>query len=222
MLTEKIKQALSLLSTPLVVDSMEELGLKDYLLDSEIRPIGPYSKIIGTAITVQIEHADSQEKANLDFLTNAYETTHNVINPIITISVPDSLSKRSIFGSVASIRAQMNGFSGALIGVSVRDTHELMKSNFTIFSQCISPGRITGLALAKSAGGTIEIGDVKISQGNIVFGDNDGVIILPESKLSNIVDLAFEINTWEGELKSFLTQGANYEQIIELIGKSPN
>ena len=46
MLTEKIKQALSLLSTPLVVDSMEELGLKDYLLDSEIRPIVPYSKII--------------------------------------------------------------------------------------------------------------------------------------------------------------------------------
>lgn len=221
MLTEKIKQALSLLSTPLVVDSMEELGLKDYLLDSEIRPIVPYSKIIGTAVTVQIEHTGDKEKANLDFLTKAYETTHNVLNPIISISVPDSLSKSSIFGSVASVRSQMNGFSGALIGGSVRDTQELLKSNFPIFSNGISPGRITGRALAKSTGQPIEIGSVAISQGNIVYGDNDGVIIIPQSKLSNIVDLAFEINTWEGELKSFLTQGANYEQVIELIGKSP-
>jgi regulator of RNase E activity RraA len=221
MLTEKIKQALSLLSTPLIVDSMEELGLKEYLLEPEFRPIVPYSKIIGTAITVQIERTNKNEEANLNFLSKAYETTHNVRNPIISISVPDSLSKSSIFGSVASVRAQMNGFSGALIGGSVRDTQELMKSNFPIFSNSISPGRITGLASAKSTGEPIQIGGVNISQGNIVFADNDGVIILPESKLSNIVDLAFEINTWEGELKSFLTQGANYEQVIELIGKSP-
>ena len=221
MLTEKIKQALSLLSTPLIVDSMEELGLKEYLLEPEFRPIVPYSKIIGTAITVQIERTNKNEEANLNFLSKAYETTHNVRNPIISISVPDSLSKSSIFGSVASVRAQMNGFSGALIGGSVRDTQELMKSNFPIFSNSISPGRITGLASAKSTGEPIQIGGVKISQGNIIFADNDGVIILPESKLSNIVDLAFEINTWEGELKSFLTQGANYEQVIELIGKSP-
>tara|TARA_Y100000758_G_scaffold291832_1_gene246489 strand:+ start:340 stop:1008 length:669 start_codon:yes stop_codon:yes gene_type:complete len=221
MLTEKIKQALSLLSTPLIVDSMEELGLKEYLLEPEFRPIVPYSKIIGTAITVQIERTNKNEEANLNFLSKAYETTHNVRNPIISISVPDSLSKSSIFGSVASVRAQMNGFSGALIGGSVRDTQELIKSNFPIFSNSISPGRITGLASAKSTGEPIQIGGVNISQGNIVFADNDGVIILPESKLSNIVDLAFEINTWEGELKSFLTQGANYEQVIELIGKSP-
>ena len=221
MLTEKIKQALSLLSTPLIVDSMEELGLKEYLLEPEFRPIVPYSKIIGTAITVQIERTNKDEEANLNFLSKAYETTHNVRNPIISISVPDSLSKSSIFGSVASVRAQMNGFSGALIGGSVRDTQELIKSNFPIFSNSISPGRITGLASAKSTGEPIQIGGVNISQGNIVFADNDGVIILPESKLSNIVDLAFEINTWEGELKSFLTQGANYEQVIELIGKSP-
>ena len=221
MLTEKIKQALSLLSTPLIVDSMEELGLKEYLLEPEFRPIVPYSKIIGTAITVQIERTNKNEEANLSFLSKAYETTHNVRNPIISISVPDSLSKSSIFGSVASVRAQMNGFSGALIGGSVRDTQELIKSNFPIFSNSISPGRITGLASAKSTGEPIQIGGVNISQGNIIFADNDGVIILPESKLSNIVDLAFEINTWEGELKSFLTQGANYEQVIELIGKSP-
>ncbi len=221
MLTEKIKQALSLLSTPLIVDSMEELGLKEYLLDTKFRPIAPYSKMIGTAITVEIEQNNSKEKANLDLLSKAYETPHNVLNPIISISVPASLSKSSIFGGVASVRAQMRGFSGALIGGSVRDTHELQKSNFPIFSSSISPGRITEIASAKSTGNPIEIGGVKIHQGNIVFGDNDGVIILPESKLSNIVDLAFEINTWEGELKSFLTQGANYEQIIELIGKSP-
>ena len=221
MLTEKIKQALSLLSTPLIVDSMEELGLKKYLLDLKFRPIVPYSKMIGTAITVQIERTNKKDKANLNLLSKAYETPHKVLNPIISISVPESLSKSSIFGSVASVRAQMNGFSGALIGGSVRDTQELIKSNFPIFSNSISPGRITGIASAKSTGDPIEIGGVKISQGNIIFGDNDGVIILPESKLSNIVDLAFEINTWEGELKSFLTQGASYEQVIELIGKSP-
>lgn len=221
MLTEKIKQALSLLSTPLIVDSMEELGLKEYLLDPKFKPIVPYSKMIGTAITVEIEQNNNKEAANLDLLSKAYETHHNVLNPIISISVPTSLSKSSIFGSVASIRAQMGGFSGALIGGSVRDTQELMKSNFPIFSNSISPGRITGLVSAKSTGNPIQIGGANISQGNIVFGDNDGVIILPESKLSNIVDLAFEINTWEGELKSFLTQGANYEQVIELIGKSP-
>jgi len=221
MLTGKIKQALSLLSTPLIVDSMEELGLKGYLLDSEFRPIVPYSKIIGTAITVEIEEKKKKEEANLDLLTKAYETPHNILDPIISISVPASLSKSSIFGSVASVRAQMRGFSGALIGGSVRDTQELQKSHFPIFTSSISPGRISGIASAKSTGDPIEIGGVKINQGNIVFGDNDGVIILPASKLSNIVDLAFEINTWEGELKSFLTQGANYEQVIELIGESP-
>ena len=221
MLTGKIKQALSLLSTPLIVDSMERLGVSSNHLDPDFKPIVPYSKMIGTAITVELKQVTKKEQANLDLLSKAYETSYKLIDPIIAISVPKSLTKFSIFGSVASVRAQIRGFSGALIGGSVRDTQELQQSNFPIFSNSVSPGSITGKVSVVSTGKQIEIGGVKIEQGNILFGDNDGLIVIPESNLSNIVDLAFEINTWEGELKSFLTQGANYEQVIELIGKSP-
>ena len=221
MLTGKIKQALSLLSTPLIVDSMERLGVSSNHLDPDFKAIVPYSKMIGTAITVELKQVTKKEQANLDLLSKAYETSYKLIDPIIAISVPKSLAKFSIFGSVASVRAQIRGFSGALIGGSVRDTQELQQSNFPIFSNSVSPGSITGKVSAVSTGKQIEIGGVKIEQGNILFGDNDGLIVIPESNLSNIVDLAFEINTWEGELKSFLTQGANYEQVIELIGKSP-
>lgn len=221
MLTGKIKQALSLLSTPLIVDSMGKLGVSSNHLDSDFKPIVPYSKMIGTAITVELKQVTEKEQANLDLLSKAYETSHKLIDPIIAISVPKSLAKFSIFGSVASVRAQIRGFSGALIGGSVRDTQELQKSNFPIFSNSISPGSITGKVSAVSTGKQIEIGGVKIEQGNILFGDNDGLIVIPESNLSHIVDLAFEINTWEGELKSFLSQGATYEQVVELVGESP-
>ena len=73
MLTMEKREALLKLSTPLVVDAMDRLSLPERVLDPAIRPVVPFSRMVGTAVTVLLKAQPDPAKANLEIYAQAFE-----------------------------------------------------------------------------------------------------------------------------------------------------
>ena len=220
MLDEKTRNTLLSLSTPLVTDARIRLGLPERHLDPAIRPVVPFSRMAGSAITARLEVADEAE-ADLAPLIQEYESQEEGSFSIIVIQIPPELHDQGIFGEGAGTLARRNGFVGALIDGGVRDTHELRDMEFPAFSRTIAPGYIVGKCSAVACGEPALIGGRTVNAGDVILGDNDGVTIILPEELEDVVLKAQEIKQWEHKFISGIADGNSAEEMSKIAGPMP-
>jgi regulator of RNase E activity RraA len=114
-----------------------------------------------------------------------------------------------------------NGFVGALIDGAVRDTHDLHRMNFPAFSRTIAPGFICGKVAAVSFDEPVCIGGVPIAAGAILFGDNDGVVVMDPAHLDAVIGKAQAIRQWEHKVHRAVAEGCSSEEIQKKAGPMP-
>lgn len=221
MLTPEKREALLQLSTPLVADAMDRLGLPERVLDPAIRPVVSFTRMAGTAVTVRLISQPDLAKANLDIYTQAFEVGEGVHSPIMVVEVPGAYHHQGIFGEGAATLGRQKGFVGALIEGAVRDTHDLQRMQFPAFSRTTGPGYICGKVQAVSQGEPVRIGGVSIAAGEVIFGDHDGVVIIAPDHLDAIIEKAQAIQRWEHEVHRLIAAGRTAEEAHEEAGPMP-
>ncbi|HEY9498845.1 MAG TPA: hypothetical protein VIQ78_07470 [Terrimesophilobacter sp.] len=96
---------------------------------------------------------------------------------------------RAIWGGVLTIAARKQGILGVVIDGAVRDIDELTELEFPVFARGTSPA-----GPHKAGGGAsavpISCGNVPVSQGDLVIGDRDGVVVVPSALIDETLVLA--------------------------------
>ena len=166
-LSAERREDLLLLSVPLLVDARASLRLPESHLDRGIRPVVPFSRMVGTAATVRLELARDASTAGLGLYEQACGSKGERDYPIIVVYVPAELHGDGILGEGMATLARASGFVGALVEGAVRDTQDLRVMEFPAFSRTIAPGYIVGKATAVErdqpvviGGRTIHVDDV--------------------------------------------------------------
>lgn len=160
---------LILLSTANIGDAMDRLGI----LDSGIKPIWPCGAVVGHAFTVWTHSGD-----NLfvhDALDQLGEGSVLVVNG-------QGDASRSLVGSRMAAKAKLRGCRAIVVDGAVRDAAGLQAVGVPVFARAISPagpyrngpGRLSV---------PIAVGGVVVQPGDIVFGDSDGVAVIPRAQL---------------------------------------
>ena len=173
------------LFTAVVGDVMDKMGFLHQFLSPQIRPLCDDMVVAGRAMTVL--EADCFE-----------ELSSSSINPVLQkpfglmLEALDDLKENEVYictgaspkyalwGELMSIRAKKLKASGAVVNGYSRDTKGILNLNFPTFSygryaQDQSPrGKVIDFRC------DIEVDGVKVSNGDIVFGDIDGVCIIPK------------------------------------------
>ena len=221
MLTEGKRELLLQLSTPLAVDAMDRLGLPEAVLDPAIRPIEPNTRMVGTAVTVLMRAQPDRSKARLGRYSEALENPGDLYCPIIVVEVPEEHHHRGVFGEGAATSARRNGFVGALVDGAVRDTPHLQRMQYPVFSRTVSPGYIVGKVEAVSRDEPVRIGGLTIHPGDVVFGDNDGVVVIKPDRLDDVIDRAQAIRDWEDKVHHLMEEGFSSEEAINRAGEMP-
>ncbi len=221
MLTEGKREELLQLSTPLAVDAMDRLGLPEAVLDPAIRPVEPNTRMAGTAITVLFMSQPDRSQADLTRYSEALENPADLFCPIIAVQVPEEHHHRGVFGEGAATTARKNGFVGALVDGAVRDTPDLQRMQYPVFSRTVSPGYIVGKVKAVSRDEPVHIGGVDVAPGDVIFGDNDGVVVIPRDKLDDILDRAHAIREWEEKVHQWMKQGYSSAEAVRRAGEMP-
>ncbi|GHG49888.1 methyltransferase [Sinomonas cellulolyticus] len=112
------------------------------------------------------------------------------------------------FGEVMAVAAVARGLGGLVIDGGVRDAQQMITLGFPVFAdrRCIR-GTIKDPRKAGSLGVPITIGDVQIEPGDLVVGDADGVVVIPDAQADDVVALGEKREATEAEYFARLRAG---------------
>jgi regulator of RNase E activity RraA len=186
----KIRESLF---TAVVGDILDANGYLHQFLPPGIHPLRDDMVVIGRAMPVveadiPVEGGPPEKQAPFGLMLHALDDLHANEVYVCTGGSP----AYATWGEIMTTRAKHLGAVGAVVNGYSRDTRGILKLDFPVFSlgryaQDQRPrGKVVDFRVP------IQIGQVKISPGDLVFGDLDGVLVVPRSIEQDILDQALE------------------------------
>lgn len=203
---------------PAVVgDVMDKQGLRRQFLSPHIKPLAGGMVVIGRAMTVLEEDLPegSEEAGNAFGLM--FEALDNLKANEVYICTGASPAY-ALWGGLMSVRARLLGAAGAVVNGYSRDTNEILELDFPTFSfggyaQDQGPrGKVVDY------GAPIEMDGVRVAPGDIVFGDIDGVCIVPRAAEAAVFTAALEKARGENQVRAALENGMSTVEAFETFG----
>jgi 4-hydroxy-4-methyl-2-oxoglutarate aldolase len=163
------------ISTATLSDAMGRHGA----LSSAIRPMYDGVRMVGAALTVLCFPGD-----NL--------MTHKalqMVQPGDVLVVDDGDSNSGCFGHRSALTARARGGAGIVVSGSVRDVAMLRQERFPVFARGASP-RAPQKNTPGSINVPVHVGGIVICPGDIVVGDDDGVVVIPRAMARTVLEKA--------------------------------
>jgi len=211
------------LFTCVVGDVMDKIGLQHQFLPAQIRPLRPDMVLIGRAMPVLA--ADVFEEKVTGTSNKLMEKPFGLMLEALDdlkaneIYVNTGSSPRNaLWGELMSIRARKLGAAGAVLNGYLRDTKAVLKLDFPAFcwgsyAQDAAPRyKVIDFRVA------IEIGGVRIRPGDFLFGDIDGVCVVPVEAASEVFTKALEKARGEKLVRKALEEGNTAVAAFEKYG----
>jgi regulator of RNase E activity RraA len=174
------------LYTPVVGDILDELGFTHQFLPQPIQPAREEMKLAGRAMPVVMIDVFGKQKKPFGLLTEALDQLQT--GEIYLASGGDM--RCAYWGEILTATAKKRGAAGAVINGFHRDTPKMLEQNWPVFSR----GRFAQDSSVRTQvvdfRCQIEIGQVAVQPGDLVFGDLDGVVIVPKKVEAEVVERA--------------------------------
>ena len=203
------------LFTAVVGDVMDKLNLRRQFLPAEIQPLAPDMLTIGRAMTVL--EADCFEEGAKPFGL-MLEALDDLKANEVYVCTGGSL-RYALWGELMSLRATKLGAVGAVLDGYARDTKGILKQGFP----CFSRGRYAQDQGPR--GKVIEFrvpiemdGGVRVEPGDVVFGDVDGVCVIPVKAEREVFTLAIEKARGEKTVRQALEAGMSAQAAFKKFG----
>jgi 4-hydroxy-4-methyl-2-oxoglutarate aldolase len=144
--------------------------------DPAIRALLPDVRMAGPAYTVLAEDD------HLPVMTALAEAAPGDVLVVATRG-----GTRAIFGELFATEARRRGLAGIVTDGFCRDLRGLRAIGLPVFSRGTTPRSGTTVSRAQR-GGEVEFGGVRVRRGDIVFGDDDGLLIAPAERIEAALD----------------------------------
>ncbi|MEZ0485607.1 4-carboxy-4-hydroxy-2-oxoadipate aldolase/oxaloacetate decarboxylase [Fibrella aquatica] len=191
--------ALSRFSAATIHEALGKIGN----LPSAIKPISPGMTICGPAYTVQTIPGDNK------ILHRAYANAQP--GDVLVVSC-SGYYEAGYWGDLMSLGAKTRGLAGLVIDACVRDANDIEAMDFPVFSRGLC---IRGTSSLE--GGTLNepiiIGEVIITPGDYIVGDRDGVVVVPQDRIDEVIEKAIAREAREEWVRDQLRQGKTSIQI---------
>lgn len=191
------------LYTPVVGDILDALGYYHQFLPQDIRPIKEDMKLVGKAMTVLMIDVFEEQKKPFGLLTECLDQLDK--NEIYLAT--GGTKRCAYWGELLTATSRVRGAVGAVLNGYHRDTPQVLEQNFPVFScGCYAQDSSVRTKVVDFRC-TIEIGDVTIHDGDIVFGDIDGVLIIPKEVAEEVIEKSLEKAAGEKLVRKAIEDG---------------
>lgn len=174
------------LYTPVVGDVLDGLGFTRQFLPQPIQPLREDLKLAGRAMPVLMIDVFGVQKKPFGRLTEALDQ----LAPGEIYLAGGGAMRCAYWGEILTATARKRGALGAVINGFHRDTPRVLEQNWPVFSR----GRFAQDSAVRTQvvdyRCPMEIGQVAVQPGELVFGDLDGVVVVPKQAEAEVIERA--------------------------------
>jgi 4-hydroxy-4-methyl-2-oxoglutarate aldolase len=178
-------------------------------MDHRIKPVdAACAQFVGPALTCQTGADD-----NLAILAAlALAEPGDVI-----VAAADGFAETAVVGDNVTMMAKNKGVAAIVIDGMARDSYGIVPVGLPVFARGITPNSCVRSGPGK-VGLPIVCGGVAVESGDIVLGDRDGVVVIPQAQLETVVSVLDDIRRAEEEMQRKIRAGmTSLESITQLL-----
>lgn len=193
------------LNTAVLCDILDDLGYRNQAMDGGLYPLEEEYKLVGVARTVLAYDVYEQP-------TEAYATEIEAVDALrpgdIAVCVNKSCSN-GFWGELMTNAAIARGARGAIIDGAIRDITQIkaLRDEFKVFTRGRNPLDSKGRCLVAAYDCPVVCGGVRVCPGDLIFGDIDGIVVVPGEVAETCIEKAFEKIAGENLVRDALRSG---------------
>ncbi|MGH9345095.1 MAG: RraA family protein [Terriglobia bacterium] len=202
------------LFTAVIGDVLDREGYHHQFLPQPIKPIHSSHRVLGRAFPVMIADVTGTPGRPFGRLTEALDAIQ--ANEVY-LAVGGSMNCAA-WGEILTATARTRGGAGAVIDGFHRDTPRILEQKWPVFSR----GSFAQDAGVRSSvidfRCAVEVGGVLVEPGDLIFGDIDGVIVIPRAVEGKVIALALEKTAAERVVRGEIEGGATSTSVFDRYG----
>jgi regulator of RNase E activity RraA len=205
------------LFTSVLSDCLDAAGHRRQALAARIRPLDEALVLCGRARTglyVDVYEARDGE--------NPYELEIRLIDDLKPGEVPvfacGASGRIAPWGELLSTAAKARGAAGAVMDGLTRDVRAIRAMKFPVFAGGIGPLDSKGRGKVCAIDVPVEVAGARVSPGDLVFGDADGVVVVPRAVEDKVVAAALAKVQGENATRAALERGEKLAEVFRRHG----
>ncbi len=205
------------LSSPILSDICADLGL-EAVLPPILRPNSP-GKLLGRAKTLELAAVD-REKDPADEWKGIYGAldSYRFVRPGDVIMVATECPGRAYFGDLNANLAIRAGAAGVVVDGFTRDTADVRALGLPVYAHGGWCRDIKYEGTLRAMNMPVEMGGVPVANGDMVFADEDGIVVIPSGRWPEIEARAWEVLANEGRIRMHAARGRAVADILAECG----
>ena len=205
------------LYTAVLSDVLDEFGFTAQAMLARIRPLDDDLVLAGFARTGQFREVSGVVPGE-----NPYALEIKVIDDLkpgeVVVFGCDGSQRIAPWGELLTTAARQRGAVGAVTDGFVRDVRGIRNMKFPVFHGGIAPLDSKGRGKVVAIDVPIDCAGVRIEPGDLVFGDVDGVVVVPRRIEDKVLARALEKVSGENVTRDELLRGAKLEDVYDRYG----
>jgi 4-hydroxy-4-methyl-2-oxoglutarate aldolase len=192
-------QRASKLDTTSLSDALDRLGIAGQCLG--IKPLDQRFRMTGRAFTLLYGPAATPPGTVGDYIDDVEPGTVVVLDN-------GGRENATVWGDILTTVAHTRGVAGTVIDGACRDVHLSLSLGYPIYSRSYSMRTGKDRVQVEATNCAVTIGDARVEPGDILRGDADGVIVIPKAHENEVLRIAEEIDSVEGQILRAVKDGA--------------
>ncbi len=215
---EQRDRIVATLYSAVLSDVMDGLGLTEQALKPFVRPLDEALVLFGRARTglymprYQVAPGEDPYEVEIALVDDLQP------GDVAVFACGGPTDRIAPWGELLSTAAQVRGAAGCLTDGLIRDTKAIRAMGFPVFHGGIGPLDSKGRGKMMELDCRVECGGAAVSPGDLVFGDGDGVVIVPAAAAEEVIAKALEKVAAENRTRDELLAGRSLRDVFDSFG----
>lgn len=202
------------LTSSMLSDILDDFGLTNQVIKG-LSPNFASAKFLGRAKTLKLRRLNEGE----DFrgIYNALHSYDTII-PNDVIVIENDAAEYAYFGELNANLAIRSGASAVVVGGKTRDSSEVKKVGLPVFSTGYTCQDVRKKATMESMNKTIRVHGVSVSPGDLIFGDAEGLVVIPKRFEKEVMKEIYQRASNEKKILIDISLGAPVSSLVTNYG----
>lgn len=190
-------------ATTTLSDAMDRLGIPGQALG--LAPLDRGFRMAGRAFTVRTIPVAVVSGTVGDYIDDVPEGS------VVVLDNGGRLDA-TVWGDILTIMAHRKGLAGTVIHGVCRDAARSLELGYPIYSRGVTMRTGRGRVQADAYQVPVSLGDVRVEPGDVLVGDGDGVVVVPASRVEEVLAVSREISESEDRIREEIEAGSRLDE----------